>query len=241
MGKLTVIRHAQASLMKADYDQLSDLGHEQAALLGKYLVEAEVNFDKVYLGTLKRHQQTVDHISTAFQRESKSFSIQKTELLNEHQSPKVARWMLERALSDENAPHLEELRQMIKKIDVSIPKKQYLAIFDYVSLLWARGEIDASSIGVTPFENFKNCIHRALQQILEETTKGQHIAIVTSGGPTAVLTGKALGLNHGKIMELNSIIQNAAITEFLFNQNRFSLHRFNIVPHLRANHMLTYV
>lgn len=241
MGKLTVIRHAQASLMKADYDQLSDLGHEQAALLGTHLAETEVTFDKVYLGTLKRHRQTADHILKAFESYEKPFTSQQTELLNEHKSPKVARWMLERALSGEEAPYLEDLRKMITKVDASIPKRQYLAIFDYASYLWAKGEIDATEIGIAPFEDFKSRIHQALHQILEETNKGQHIAIVTSGGPSAVLTGKALGLNNGKIMELNSIIQNAAISEFLFSANRFSLHRFNMVSHLNATHLQTYV
>ncbi|MEM8523927.1 MAG: histidine phosphatase family protein [Bacteroidota bacterium] len=241
MSKLTVIRHAQASLMKADYDQLSDLGHEQAALLGKYLANQEVEFDKIYLGTLKRHQQTADYILAAFEAKGKPFPVQKMELLNEHQSPKVARWMLERALSDEEAPHLEELRKMIAKVDTSIPKKQYLTIFDYASSLWAKGEIDATTIGIASYETFKNRIHQALEQILTATTKGQYIAIVTSGGPSAVITGKALNLDNEKIMELNSIIQNAAMSEFLFSNHRFSLHRFNMVPHLVEDRLLTYV
>jgi len=42
-------------------------------------------------------------------------------------------------------------------------------------------------------------------------------------------------------MELNSIIQNAAISEFLFSANRFSLHRFNLVSHLNAANLQTYV
>ncbi|MEN0050253.1 MAG: histidine phosphatase family protein [Bacteroidota bacterium] len=241
MGKLSVIRHAQASLMKADYDQLSDLGHEQATLLGTHLAEMDVHFDKVYLGTLKRHQQTAAHILEAFKAKDKPFAMQKMELLNEHQSPKVAKWMLKRALSDEEAPHLDDLRTKIAKVDASIPKRQYLAIFDYVSYLWAKGEIDATGIGIAHFEKFKNRIHQALYQILEATSKGQHIAIVTSGGPSAVLTGKALGLSNGKIMELNSIIQNAAISEFLFSANRFSLHRFNMVSHLKEDYLQTYV
>ncbi|MEL6945844.1 MAG: histidine phosphatase family protein, partial [Bacteroidota bacterium] len=188
--------------------------------------------------TLKRHRETLEHILEA---RTKEVEVEQIELLNEHQSPKVARWMLERALAGEKAPYLEDVRAMISKVDASIPKRQYLAIFDYVSYLWAKGEIDATPIGIAPFEVFKKRIHQALEQILAKTDKGQHIAIVTSGGPTAVLTGRALNLGNGKIMELNSIIQNTAVSEFLFSTNRFSLHRFNTTPHLKDQQLLTYV
>ena len=41
MSSVILVRHGQASFGKADYDQLSDLGYEQARHLGRVLRERE--------------------------------------------------------------------------------------------------------------------------------------------------------------------------------------------------------
>ncbi|MEM9349544.1 MAG: histidine phosphatase family protein [Pseudomonadota bacterium] len=61
MGEIVLIRHGQANSTATDeesYDQLSDLGHQQARWLGEYLKTHDQGFDLVLTGTLKRHQQT---------------------------------------------------------------------------------------------------------------------------------------------------------------------------------------
>ena len=55
------MRHGQANSTatnEADYDRLSDLGHQQAAWLGDHLRAHEAPFDLVLTGTLRRQQQT---------------------------------------------------------------------------------------------------------------------------------------------------------------------------------------
>lgn len=61
MSDVTLIRHGQANTGSSDeksYDKLSDLGHQQAAWLGEYLTSIGEHFDRVYCGTLTRHQET---------------------------------------------------------------------------------------------------------------------------------------------------------------------------------------
>lgn len=61
MGELTLIRHGQANTgaqSEADYDQLSAVGHRQAALLGDWMRVHEAPFDQVVCGTMRRHQET---------------------------------------------------------------------------------------------------------------------------------------------------------------------------------------
>ena len=58
MGDLYVIRHAQASFGKPDYDQLSRLGFRQASLLEGYLSHQGVGFEAVFSGAMKRHLDT---------------------------------------------------------------------------------------------------------------------------------------------------------------------------------------
>ena len=61
VGEITLVRHGQANTTATnedDYDRLSDLGHQQAAWLGAYLRAHEPPFDRVLMGTLRRHHQT---------------------------------------------------------------------------------------------------------------------------------------------------------------------------------------
>ena len=50
MGRLVLIRHAQASFLEANYDQLSAIGEEQALRLGQYWVRLKLSFHRVYSG-----------------------------------------------------------------------------------------------------------------------------------------------------------------------------------------------
>jgi broad specificity phosphatase PhoE len=61
MGELYLVRHGQANSgakTEADYDRLSDLGHEQAHLLGSWMRDHEAPFDLVLSGTMRRHRET---------------------------------------------------------------------------------------------------------------------------------------------------------------------------------------
>src|ERR1700740_634212 len=50
MGRLFLVRHAQASFLSQNYDQLSPLGGTQARLLGQYWAQHHVLFDRVGTG-----------------------------------------------------------------------------------------------------------------------------------------------------------------------------------------------
>ena len=62
MSELVVVRHAQASLFSDNYDQLSELGRRQSAMLGEYLLDRArahgESFDHVFTGPAVRHRDT---------------------------------------------------------------------------------------------------------------------------------------------------------------------------------------
>ena len=62
MGQLYLVRHGQASLGAADYDQLSAMGAQQSRRLGAHWKTHGLTFDAVLVGTLKRHAQTLQGI-----------------------------------------------------------------------------------------------------------------------------------------------------------------------------------
>lgn len=53
-----LLRHGQASLGTADYDQLSELGHRQARAAGARLARADLSIGQVWSGALARQHQT---------------------------------------------------------------------------------------------------------------------------------------------------------------------------------------
>jgi broad specificity phosphatase PhoE len=55
-----LVRHGQVSPFAADYDVLSEPGHEQACRLGAHLAESRTRLDAVYTGPCRRHSNTVD-------------------------------------------------------------------------------------------------------------------------------------------------------------------------------------
>ena len=61
MGEITLVRHGQANSAadnEADYDQLSDLGRQQARWLGAWMAEHDKPYDVVMSGTLHRQMDT---------------------------------------------------------------------------------------------------------------------------------------------------------------------------------------
>ena len=62
MGEITLVRHGQANSAatnEADYDKLSDLGHQQARWLGEWMHAHDGPVDAVYAGSLRRQRETV--------------------------------------------------------------------------------------------------------------------------------------------------------------------------------------
>ena len=64
MSTIYMIRHGQASFGKKDYDRLSDLGRRQARLLADHFARLGVRFHRIYTGTLRRHLETAEALST---------------------------------------------------------------------------------------------------------------------------------------------------------------------------------
>src|ERR1700758_4459978 len=59
MSVVYLVRHAQASFLGQNYDNLSDLGEAQARLLGEYWVRHTIVFDRAFTGPCVRHKDTL--------------------------------------------------------------------------------------------------------------------------------------------------------------------------------------
>jgi broad specificity phosphatase PhoE len=66
MSRLLLVRHAQASFLSENYDQLSRQGETQARLLGEYWGRRKTRFDRVACGPAVRHQHTAKLAAEAY-------------------------------------------------------------------------------------------------------------------------------------------------------------------------------
>lgn len=241
MSRLILIRHAQASLLSDNYDQLSDLGHEQSQVLGQYLASSKLSFDAIYTGPLHRHWQTLGHVKDAFLAKGKSWQTP-TELqeLKEHRAPETLRTLL---------PQLIERYPLVKKWskeaenDPALYRKTYLRIFHFFIEAWAKGEVkDIQPDHLEDWQTFRSEVKTGISKILAENGKGKTVVAFTSGGTISAALGHALNMPHEEqIIELNGKVKNTSITEFLFTTKRFSLQNFNTIPHLTDERLHTFV
>ncbi len=234
-----MIRHAQASFMKANYDQLSALGEEQSRVLGRYLAEKQMTFDKIYIGPLKRHWQTAAGVQEIFIEHGLPWPEPiLLETLDEHKGMEVMASLMPDLIS--RFAILQEWKRQAEEQPKKARRYQLL-IFNYVMALWAKGELDVREHGLAPWSDFRAQVDSAMKQMVSENGKGMKVVAFTSGGTMSAAVGYALKINADeKIVELNGIVQNTAMSTFLFSEDRLTLKSFNELPHLEEK-MITYV
>ena len=243
MSKLLYIRHGQASFMAKNYDQLSDLGYRQSKVLGEHLVEKGVRFDKIYVGPLKRHQQTFEMVQEAYSENGMALPepILMPELI-EHRGPAVYRHMLPTLLETDEKLQMWDAEV---KANPKMLKRNHLRMFHHTLEMWARGDFNGNHPEhLQNWTDFRAMVTRGLKQILKENTdtSGLTIAAFTSGGTVSAAMGEVLQMEkEEKIMELNGTVYNTAVTEFLFSKGKIGLKSFNTIPHLIEKELITYV
>ena len=240
MSTITYIRHGQASLFADDYDNLSELGWQQAELLGNHFADRQFQIDKVFLGPLKRHRQTLEGIQKGMASQGRPLQLEPTLLegLKEHKLPEILRHV---------TPKLIETNQEIQEISM-LPtptalekKKVHFRLFEKVFLMWANGEIEDLYTGFHSFKEFREEANEALQLIKNETHKGESVIAVTSGGVVGAGVGDTLELPIKKMCEISWEVINASFTTYKLTKNNFRLIGFNAVPHLEDPKLRTLV
>ncbi len=236
MSKIYFFRHAQASYLANNYDKLSEKGEAQSAELGKYLVDKKIQFDKIFVGPLERQKHTCEIVSGIFAQNNLSFpspvSIQE---LKEHAGTEGVKLAYPQLLKN------EQVRKWQQAIEANpaLMKRNTLLIFQYFMNEWSAGNIRVE--GIEPWLKFRSEVKKGLDTILQNTDKGETIAVFTSGGTIASIASEALNMtDETRIAAMNFSIRNTSFSSFLFSKNKFNLLSFNELPHL-SDDMITFV
>lgn len=236
MSSLLLIRHAQASLHEADYDQLSECGERQAVKLGEHLSSQDLTFDEVYIGPRKRHRATAEIVAQCYRTADRPWpDMVAMEELDEHQ--------VERILAGGSglADRFPDTKKLITSLadarEPSDRQRRFQLLFEAVARLWVADTID---FGVESWGEFKTRVKAGIDSIVRNQGRGRRIAVFTSVGPITVALQRALGYSDEVALVTGWRIWNCSLTGCVFSGNRFTLDSFNSLPHLPNRREWTY-
>jgi broad specificity phosphatase PhoE len=238
MGILFLIRHAQASFLQQNYDQLSALGKKQSRLLGEYWAQRNVVFDRACTGPCVRQKDTAKLMDEEYRKAGVEFPEPLIlPEFDEYQGEAVLALGLPRLL--ESSARIRELHSKFQaSTSPGEQRSSFQKLFEAVIAEWVQGALFLP--GVEPWPEFCSRVNLRLSGILAHGGRGEQVAIVTSGGPIAVAMQRALNLSPQHTLQVSWMSRNCSWSEFLYAGDRFTLSAFNTHPHLNDAAMLTY-
>ena len=165
MSQLYFFRHAQASYGAAIYDQLSAKGEQQSAILGQYLVDGNFEFDKVYVGPMRRQQHTFEIVADVFSKNNRSMPEPiLVEGLKEHGGGRAMEEGLPQLMAQ-----VPEVKRLFEEVQArpELKRRNSLLAFEHFMYEWADGNILLEKI--INWAEFRANVREGLNHILKET------------------------------------------------------------------------
>ncbi len=234
MGQIYLVRHGQASFGSTNYDQLSELGFEQARLLGEWFANSHQKFSRIVTGSLNRHRQTADACIAVLPKAHRVDT-------DWHTDPDFDEYNHHEVMVRHH-PEFED-PEAVKRFLAAGPtaRRAFQEMFEAAMRRWMAGEHDADY--VEPWPVFKTRCVAALQRLLEGADKSQNIIVFTSGGTIATICQHLLGLQDRQAAEMNWSLVNCGVTKLLYRPGRVTLSYLNNYAHLEwlgEPHTITY-
>lgn len=203
--ELILIRHGQANSKakdEASYDQLSELGHQQAKWLGTYFSETKLPIDHVMCGTLRRHKETAAGLNLPH-------DVTYDARLNEMR-------------------YFDMATELNRQTGLPLPAgpHEFANHLPHVMQAWSEGQLDHVHI---PYADFAQQFSDVMA---ETAKLGGRSVIVTSGGVIAMAMARHLNLGVAKFADLLLPIQNTSLHHYGVHGDKTYLSGFNALPHL---------
>jgi broad specificity phosphatase PhoE len=223
MATVTLVRHAQASFFGANYDQLSALGLRQATLLGEHWADTNLQVDRVYVGPLRRHHQTVERVAQAFKARGLRFpDAEEMPSLTEHDGLKIMQHALSGHPNVPGTPPPGSDPSALTAI-----KRTFVEHYLTVMRDWAMGQLVVP--GTESWSDFR---HRSLDALDRLCQGSGRVIAFTSGGLVSSAVGWLLALDDTRVIELSTVLRNTALSELHYSARRRMLVSFNTLPHI---------
>jgi broad specificity phosphatase PhoE len=222
MGQVLLVRHGQAQFAADDYDRLSDLGREQARLLGEWLAARGRRIDCAVTGSLRRHRETAEACLAQLPHALRPGETRADGGFDEYDADEVVlRDRPEFASSAALRAHLRTAEN---------PRRTFQGLFATAMTRWMGGEHDKDYRET--WQAFGARCVAALRRITDDATPGRRVVVFTSGGPIAAICQHLLGLDPKRTLEVNTVLVNCATTGVLYQPDLVSLAYLNNYAHL---------
>lgn len=241
MSNIYLVRHGQAGTREA-YDSLSDLGQQQARLLGEYFLAQRLEFTVVYSGAMQRQLQTASAVKNVYDRAGASCpAVVIDEQWNEFDLTDIYRELGPKLSEIDEEFRLEyegmrlEVKQNIGVTDASVHRHWRPCDTKMVDA-WISGTLSYS--GET-WKQFQERVRSCFQKLAELPARA-NVLVSTSATPTGVLTSLALGLPDARVRQLAGVLYNSSYTTLRLRDGSLQMFQFNAVPHLTTPELRTF-
>ena len=226
MPTIYLIRHAQASFGRSDYDRLSPQGEQQSVRLGEALAARGVKPDLVVSGAMRRHARTAE---LALQTAGLTNPVVVDEGFNEFDHDQVI--VAHKPAYKRRAVLLADLAR------TGQPARAFQDMFGAATERWTRSDGDGYA---ESFQTFCRRSEDAVRRTADRLGKGETAVVFTSGGPIAAAVSRLLTGTDGLWLRLNPVTVNTAITKVVSGRSGLTLISFNEHAHLDGTDMLSY-
>lgn len=231
MSVLYLVRHGQAGT-REHYDSLSQVGREQARLLGEHL--RGTRFSAVYSGSLARQQATAAETLPG----SKAIvdpgwdEFDLSQVYREF-APLVARDDPQFRIEYEEMQR--EIADSEGSADAPVHRKWNDCDRKCVRA-WVEGHYEYSGESWTAFVER---IRGSLQRVVEAAHEG-NVAVFTSATPIGVSAARTLEIADGRAMWLAAVMFNTSVTTLRVHGDEVRLFTMNATPHLNEARLRTF-
>jgi broad specificity phosphatase PhoE len=233
LSLIYLIRHAQAG-SRDNYDVLSEVGREQARLLGEHLSRQDLELAAVYTGGMQRQRHTAEiACEVMIARGIRVPEITTDERWNEFSLISVYRAIAHRMI--EESPDFErdyrEMQEAIRR-DPHTTGGATGRCDGAVVRAWMEARYD--DYKGESWVSFRERIHSCGLRLGNGDAK-KAIVVVTSATPVAILAAAALELTDEKLLSILGVIYNSGITTLRSRDESLRLFSFNETPHLESS------
>ncbi|NVO22601.1 histidine phosphatase family protein [Donghicola mangrovi] len=205
MTEITLVRHGQANSGaqdEANYDRLSELGHQQAAWLGEHL-QTVSPYDRIISGAMRRQIETAQGLNRSALPHDTDPRLNELDYFGLAESLKNTHGIPIPTCAPEFASHVPQV------LDV-----------------WRNGGIHPD---IESYAAFHDRIFGALHAA---ASCGERCLLVTSTGVISTLTAIALGLETAAKVKMFLSVTHTSVHKFELRGDDLYLTQFGATPHL---------
>ncbi len=213
MKTILLARHGQASLGEDNYDKLSELGIEQASILGQFYADNKRQVDKIFTGSMVRQMNTAKHFCKPYLLGSgRSVPAQTFSQLNEFDHEEVLFTFL--GCKDK----VEFKAKFAEENNAS--KTALLQMFQDAMIRWVAGEHDDEY--QETWSQFSERATEGLNKVIAETEDDSVSLVFTSGGIISSTICRLLENKnnpHTNVVTWIDQLVNTGVTTILIDDN----------------------